>query len=131
MNKVILIGNLTRDPEIGQTNSGLNYCRFTIAVQRRFANADGERETDFFNCVAWRQTAEFVGKYFAKGNRISVCGSIQNRSYEDSKGERKYITDIIVDEAEFAGSKNSDGEKTVKKEQPTLEPIDDDGDLPF
>ncbi len=135
MNKVILSGNLTRDPEAGQTNSGISYCRFTVAVQRRFANADGEREADFLNCTAWRQTAEFISKYFKKGSKICVVGSIQTRSYDGQDGQRKFTTDIVVDEAEFAGSKsdNSNSESSNaggNKPQAKLEPVEED-DLPF
>ena len=137
MNKVILSGNLTRDPEAGQTTSGISYTRFTIAVQRRFANADGEREADFLNCTAWRQTAEFISKYFKKGSKIMVVGSIQTRSYDGQDGQRKFATDIVVDEAEFAGAKgdgantdNAGAGETVRKSQAKLEPVEED-DLPF
>ena len=135
MNKVILSGNLTRDPEAGQTNSGISYCRFTVAVQRRFANADGEREADFLNCTAWRQTAEFISKYFKKGSKICVVGSIQTRSYDGQDGQRKFSTDIVVDEAEFAGSKSDNGSNEggnvgSAKPQAKLEPVEED-DLPF
>lgn len=136
MNKVILSGNLTRDPEAGQTNSGISYTRFTIAVQRRFANADGEREADFLNCTAWRQTAEFIAKYFKKGSKIMVVGSIQTRSYDGQDGQRKFATDIVVDEAEFAGSRsegaNADtgASEPARKPQAKLEPVEED-DLPF
>ena len=134
MNKVVLIGNLTKDPESSQTNSGVVFTRFTIAVQRRFANSDGEREADFLNCTAWRQTAEFINKYFKKGSKICVCGSIQTRSYEGQDGQRRYATDIVVDEAEFASSSNKgDVENDTPKAQETktkLEPVEDE-DLPF
>ncbi len=136
MNKVILSGNLTRDPEAGQTNSGISYTRFTIAVQRRFANADGEREADFLNCTAWRQTAEFIAKYFKKGSKIMVVGSIQTRSYDGQDGQRKFATDIIVDEAEFASARsdsnteNAGASETPRKPQAKLEPVEED-DLPF
>ncbi len=134
MNKVILSGNLTRDPEAGQTNSGISYCRFTVAVQRRFANADGEREADFLNCTAWRQTAEFISKYFKKGSKISIVGSIQTRSYDGQDGQRKFATDIVVEEAEFAGAKVDNGSDGISaepaKKQAKLEPVEED-DLPF
>ena len=82
MNKVFLIGNLTRDPELSTTNSGISVCRISIAVSRRFANADGSRETDFFNVTAWRGTADNCAKFLKKGNKIAVSGSIQTRNYE-------------------------------------------------
>ena len=145
MNKVYLIGNLTRDPEISTTTSGISVCRMSIAVGRRFANAEGERETDFFNCVAWRANADFVSKYFKKGSRICLVGSLQSRNYEAQDGSKRYVTEIVADEIEFASPKNSnydDGEPTEKSkfdEEPEskatnkiakFEPIDDD-DLPF
>ena len=133
MNKVILSGNLTRDPEVGQTTSGISYTRFTIAVQRRFANADGEREADFLNCTAWRQTAEFISKYFKKGSKILVVGSVQTRSYEAQDGGRRTVTEVVVDEAEF-GSSRTDGsagaDAPAAKPQAKLEPVEED-DLPF
>jgi len=136
MNKVILMGNLTRDPETSQTNSGITFTRFTVAVQRRFANAEGEREADFINCTAWRQTAEFISKYFKKGNKIAVVGSVQTRTYEGQDGQTKYATDVVVDEAHFTGAKDSSSGGEVResapsgKKQAKLEPVEDD-DLPF
>ena len=138
MNKVILMGNLARDPESSQTNNGTTYTRFTIAVQRRFANSEGEREADFLNCIAWRQTAEFIAKYFKKGSKICVWGSIQTRSYEQD-GQKKYATDIVVEEAEFADSKGSsdssaptrsENKASAPAKKAKLEPVEDD-DLPF
>ena len=110
MNKVILKGNLTKDVELNTINSGINVTKFTIAVQRRFANADGEREVDFINCVAWRNTAEFVSKYFTKGKQIIVCGAIQTRSYDADDGTKRYVTEVVVDEADFCGK--ADGTET-------------------
>ncbi len=105
MNKAILMGRLTKDPELRTTQSNISVCSFTLACDRRFKNQQGERETDFIPCVAWRQTAEFVARYFEKGARVCVVGSIQPRSWEDDKGERRYITEVIVDEAYFADNK--------------------------
>lgn len=128
MNKIILIGNLTKDPESGATNSGIAYARFTIAVQRKFKNENGEYESDFINCIAWRNTAEFIDKYFEKGNKIAIEGSIQVRSYEAQDDSKRYATEVIVESAEFVQSKTTDGGKTSKNDN--LEPIDDDS-LPF
>lgn len=136
MNKVFLIGNLTRDPELSTTNSGISVCRISIAVSRRFANADGSRETDFFNVVAWRTIAENCAKYLKKGSKIAVMGSIQNRSYEGNDGNKHYTTDITAEEIEFLSTK---GEGTGTAEMPansmpdtSLQPIDDDdNNLPF
>ena len=90
MNKVILVGNLTRDPEYRTTPSGAAVCNFSIAVQRRFANQQGVREADFINCVAWRQQADFVHRFFTKGRKIGVVGSIQTRTYEAQDGSKQY-----------------------------------------
>ncbi len=101
MNKVVLVGNLARDPELRTTQSGVSVCSFTIAVNRRFANAQGVREADFISCVAWRQTAEFISRYFTKGSRIGVSGSLQTRTYDAQDGTKRYVTEVQVDEAEF------------------------------
>ena len=98
MNKVYLIGNLTRDPELSTTTSGVSVCRLSIAVSRRFSNADGERETDFFTITAWRGTAENCAKFLKKGNKIAVSGSIQTRNYERADGTKGFAVDIIADE---------------------------------
>ena len=104
MNKVILMGRLTRDPEMRQTQSGVNVCSFSIAVNRRFAK-DGQQNADFINCTAWRQQAEFICKYFSKGSMISVVGNLQSRSWENQEGKKQYATDVVVDEVYFTGSK--------------------------
>ncbi len=143
MNKVILVGNLTKDPELSTTSSGVPYCRFSLAVTRRFANAEGNRETDFFNITVWRAQAENCHKYLHKGSKAGVIGSLQTRSYEDKDGNKKYVTDIIADEVEFLSNKPSsseddfENESSEKSEQGAskpkkgeLKPIVDD-DLPF
>jgi single-strand DNA-binding protein len=136
MNRVILIGNLTRDPELTETPNGVPVCRFSIAVSRDYANASGTRETDFFNITVWRGRAENCGKYLKKGNKVAVFGSIQNRSYEDKDGIKRNVTDIIANDVEFLTPKNAQGEAEedavapVKKERPELQAIDDN-QLPF
>lgn len=134
MNKVILIGNLTRDPELSQTNSGISVARISIAVSRKFANQDGSRETDFFNVTAWRAIAENCAKYLKKGSKIAVIGSIQNRSYEAQDGSKRFTTDIMADEIEFLSTKNDEGGIAVSSDSSSpvadLQPIDDDS-LPF
>lgn len=105
MNKAVLVGNLAKDPEITTTSSGITKCNFTVAVQRRFANAQGVREADFIPCVAWRQTADFIHKYFIKGNKIALDGSIQTRTYDAQDGSKRYVTEVIVDNAEFVTPK--------------------------
>lgn len=107
MNKVILVGRLTKDPEVKNTSTQVPFCNFTIAVDRRFKDQNGQRQADFINCVAWRQTATFINSYFHKGSKIGVSGSIQSRSYEDQSGQRRYVTEVLVEEAEFVESTNS------------------------
>ncbi len=109
LNKAILIGNLTADPELKQTPNGVSVCSFSIGVQRRFKDANGNNTTDFINIVAWRQTAEFVSKYFHKGRAICIVGSIQVRSYTDQQGNKRYITEVVADEASFVDSKQDAG----------------------
>ena len=134
MNKVILVGNLTRDPELSETPSGVAVCKFSIAVNRPHANSDGERQTDFFNIVVWRGQGENAAKYLKKGSKVGIVGSLQNRSYEDKDGVKRSVTEVIASEVEFLSPKDSDGEaqvSTVRRERPTLETVDDDGKLPF
>ena len=134
MNKVYLIGNLTRDPEISTTTSGISVCRMSIAVSRRFSNAEGGRDTDFFNVTAWRGTADNCAKFLKKGNKIAVSGSIQTRNYEKADGTKGFSVDIVADEVEFLSSRNDNGEggMAVDNSAPVsdLQPIDDDT-LPF
>lgn len=111
MNKVILMGRLTRDPEMRQTQNGVSVCSFSIAVNRRFAK-DGQQSADFINCTAWRQQAEFICKYFAKGAMISVVGNLQSRSWENQEGKKQYATDVVVDEVYFTGSKSESPAQT-------------------
>ena len=101
-NKVILIGNMTADPELKQTTNGTSVCSFSIAVNRRFARADqGQQNVDFINVVTWRQSAEFVCRYFKKGNSILVCGQLQTRTWTDNQGQKRYATEVVADEVTF------------------------------
>ena len=112
MNKVILIGRLTADPELRQTQSGIASCSFTVACDRRFADKNtGERQADFITCTAWRQTAEFVSRYFNKGKLICVEGSLRNNNYQDKNHPdvTHYATDVQVDNVEFVGGKGENG----------------------
>ena len=103
-NKVILIGNMTADPELKQTAGGVSVCSFSIAVNRRFAKADqGQQNVDFINIVTWRQQAEFVSRYFKKGNPILVCGQLQTRTW-DNQGQKRYATEVVADEVSFVVS---------------------------
>lgn len=139
MNKVELIGRLTKEPEVKLTQNQTQFCNFTIAVDRRFKDANGQRQADFINCVAWKQTAVFIQKYFHKGNRIGLVGSIQTRSYSDQNGQKHFITEVIVDEAEFVESQPSAQPATSQNEtavtadtaSPAPEPQSEPVELPF
>ena len=144
MNKVFLIGNLTRDPELTETSGGVKICRFSIAVNRQYSGADGERKTDFFNVVAWRGLGETIARYARKGNKVAVSGSIEMRTYDDNQGVRRTATDIVAQDVEFltprSGSSSEEGYESDLPAQssgrggakkPQLQPFDDDGDIPF
>lgn len=109
LNKCIFLGRIVNDLEIKQTPSGVSVLTFTIAVDRNFKNANGEYDTDFIKCVAFRSVSEFIGKYFYKGRMIAIDGHMQNRNYEDKNGDKRYITEIIVDNASFTGEKSDGG----------------------
>lgn len=130
MNKVILIGNLTRDPELTETPSGVPVCRFAIAVSRDYADSQGNRETDFFNITTWRGKAETCRKYLKKGNKVAICGILQNRSYEDKSGSKRTVTEIIANEVEFLTPKQSEEPTIARIEREPLSQIDDN-ELPF
>ncbi len=135
MNKVMLIGRLTRDPELRYTQSGTAVASFSLAVDRRFSNQNGEREADFINCVAFGKTAEFIGKYFSKGSMIGVTGRIQTGNYTNKDGQKVYTTDVVIEECEFVTGK-SDNNNTTKSEDPITPdfvdvPADTDEELPW
>ena len=118
MNKVIMIGNLVADPEIRTTQSGVAQCTLRLAVQRKFADKQsGKRESDFFNVVCWRQTAEFAAKYLAKGRKVAVEGSLQTRSYDAQDGSKRYVTEVIADNVEFCDSKPEGGQSGAQAAQ--------------
>ena len=116
MNKVQLVGRLTRDPELRTTGNGVSVCSFTVAVNRRFRNAQGEYEADFINCVAWRQSAELLAKYFTKGRMVGIVGSIQTRNYERD-GQRVYVTEVSVEEVHFVESRNASNDAPASAPQ--------------
>lgn len=134
MNKAILVGNLTREPEMRATPNGVSVTSFTVAVNRRYKSQDGQQQTDFINCVAWRGTAEFIAKYFTKGSKIGVIGTIQTRTYDDQNGNKRYVTEVVCDEAEFAGSKaqntGANKQEAASDGLKEYEPLDD-SELPF
>lgn len=141
MNRAILVGRLAKDPDFGSTQSGVNVCRFTVACDRRH-QTNGERQADFINCVAWREKAEFIHKYFTKGMRIALEGNIQVSSWEDQNGNKRYATDVVVDHVEFAQSKSETVSQISAQDKPSecngaaqgniddFMPVDDE-DLPF
>jgi len=148
MNKVILVGRLTKDPELRATTSGVPVCSFTVACDRRYVKPGEERKADFINCIAWRQSGEAISKYFVKGNRIALEGSIQTRSWTDNEGKTRYTTEVVVDQWEFAQSKGEGGAQApyapttnsglypVEPEGPAVGDIDgfmpiEEDDLPF
>lgn len=118
MNKAILVGRITKDPELKRTNSDIPFVQFTIAVNRRYQNRDGERQADFINCIAWRQAAELLAKYIRKGSQIGVEGTIQTRTYDDSNGVRHYVTEVVCDTISFLDSKRSDEQGSMNSNQP-------------
>jgi len=142
INKAILGGRLTADVELKQTTNGTSVCSFSLAVNRRFSR-EGEQQTDYFTCQAWRQTAEFISRHFKKGSSICVVGSIQNRSWTDQNGQKRYATEIIVDEAMFVDGKNdaqgTEAESPINyipeayttPQTSNSEPSDVDDDIPF
>lgn len=143
LNKVILMGRLTRDPEVKYTPTNTPVCSFTIAVDRNFARQGEQRATDFINCVAWRNQAEFLSKYFVKGQLLALSGNIQTRQYDDKDGKRVYVTEVVVDELHFAERRGDSvpqtqtGAQADAKVQQTSAPADDfvllpdDDELPF
>ncbi len=150
LNKVILCGRLCQDPELKQTPSNISVVSFTLAVNRRFQSkndSQGGSQADFISLVAWRQTAEFIARYFRKGSAICVTGSIQTRTWQDAQGQKRYATEVVVDEAMFVDSKNESGATQSYTpdayttpsfsntqgggEAPRFEELKSDDDLPF
>ncbi len=129
LNKVMIIGNLTRDPEIAETPTGVTVCKFAVAVNRNYKDDNGEVVTDFFNIVAWRKLAETCGRYLAKGKKVAIVGTLQNRSYTDKDGIKRYVTEIIAEEAEFLTPRSEDQPKAEPKAR--LTEADEDDGWPF
>ena len=129
LNRIIVMGRMTRDPELRRTNSGTAVASFSLAVDRDFKSPSGEKETDFIDVVAWRNTAEFVSKYFSKGRMAVVEGRLQLRDWTDKDGNKRRSAEIVADSVYFGDSKR-DGGETVEPKGGFSE-IEDDGDLPF
>lgn len=130
LNKVILAGRLTAAPELKQTPNGVSVLPFSLAVDRSYAKQGEEKQTDFLDCVAWRQTAEFISRYFTKGDPICIVGSLQKRSYQAKDGSTRYVTEVMVNEANFVESKasksnNAPTAPTVPSAPATVVPEDD------
>lgn len=140
LNKVVLMGRMVRDPELKYTATNVAVCSFSVAVDRRFVKQGEQRQADFINIVTWRNTAEFVSKYFVKGQMINVCGSLQTRTWDDAQGVKHYATEVIADEINFCGDKSS-GSSSAGGSYPQnnapqssndgFAPVDTDDDLPF
>lgn len=140
LNKVILMGRFTRDPELRSTPQGTSTCAFSLAVDRNFVRQGEERKADFINCVAWRQTAEFISKYFKKGSLVALEGSIQTRSWDDNEGKKRYATEVIVNQVYFAESKRDSQASSMAEDSygsdfgslpDPISPMGTDDDLPF
>lgn len=129
MNKVFLIGRLTRDPEHRTTPAGAAVCRFTLAVDRSHKNADGSRSADFLTVIAWRQLADLCARYLAKGKQAAVVGQLQSRSYDAQDGSKRYVTEVIADEVQFLSPVTQSGAAAGADDQGFAE-VDDD-ELPF
>ena len=130
MNKTILKGRITKDIELKQTSAHISYCNFTLAVDRRFKDANGNKQTDFIPCTAWRQTADFINKYFSKGSEILVTGELQSRTYDKQDGTKAYVYEVNVEEVDFCGSARRD---EPSNDIPKIAPVEstDDIQLPF
>ena len=139
MNRAIIIGNITRDPDLRATGSGISVCTFTVAVQRRFQNQNGERQADFIPVVCWRGLADNCGRFLKKGSKVGVGGAIQTRSYDAQDGTKRYVTEIIADEVEFLDRREQSGQGDHSAPHPSTSGLDDmsfgeavdDDELPF
>ena len=147
MNRVILCGRLTKTPELKKTTTGISTASFGMAVERDYKDSDGKKPVDFLNCVAWRNTAEFVSRYFNKGDRILVEGRVETRSWQDQNGQKRTVVEINVEKAYFYGQRRSDADDAEEQaqaapaakpqpqeQQQSLDgfyPVDDDDDVPF
>lgn len=141
INRVVLTGRPTKDPELRSTKSGANVCSLTLAVDRNFKNKNGEREADFISCIAWQKTAEVMSKYVKKGSVIGVDGRIQTRSYDNRDGQRVYVTEVVVEDFSFLGGADKDGQVSKNNQSsssknndpfaPSKQEDITDDDLPF
>lgn len=138
MNNVVLIGRLTKDADLRYTSNGVATANFTLAVERAFSNASGEKETDFINCVVWRKPAETLSSYTKKGSKIAVRGRMQTRNYENKQGQKVYVTEVVVEEFTFLDSKKNSEDNSYQNSKPA-DPFESSGqsielsesDMPF
>ena len=130
LNEVRLCGRLTADVELKQTQNGTPVCSFSLAINRRVAK-DKPQEADFIDCVAWRGTAEFISKYFKKGSSLYISGSLQKRYWTDNNGQKRYVTEVIVEKAKFVDGKSEEALSFVPEEYTNFEEVKEDEDLPF
>ena len=131
MNRFFATGRLTKDPEKRTTQSGVSVCTFTLAVDRRYKNANGERETDFFQVVCWRQVADLSAQYLSKGKQVAIAGEVQMRSYEKD-GQKRYVTEVVADEVQFLSPKGDGMERgRGTTQEPEMTPVSADDKLPF
>ena len=131
LNQITIMGRLTRDPELRRTQSGIAVASFTLAVDRDFGGQNGEKETDFIDCVAWRSTAEFVSKYFSKGRMAAVSGRLQIRPWTDKDGGRRRSAEVVAESVYFADAKKADTAPPPAQQQEFHELDGNDDDLPF
>ena len=139
LNHIVIMGRLARDPELRRTQSGIAVTTITVAVDRDYQSRDSQdKQADFIDVVAWRNTAEFINNYFTRGQEAAIKGRLANRQYEDRDGKKRYVTEVVIQTIDFCGSKNAarDGEgyerkPTVQEQQQFEELTDDDGELPF
>ena len=129
LNKVILMGRITQDLEVKQTPSGVAVLQFTVAVERKFKGTNGEKQTDFINCVAWRNQAEFIGKYFTKGKMIAIEGNLRTRTFDDKNGTKHYVTEVYVDNVSFTGEKADDLQQNNQSSQQNNSSVPANNDL--
>lgn len=131
LNRAILMGRITKSPELKTTPNGVSVIQISIAVDRDYTPKGQEKQTDFINVVAWRGTAEFIEKHFEKGQLIALTGSIQTRSYTDNQGNKRSVTEVIADQVYFCGGKNDNKKEKPSYDENDFEEISDDSDLPF
>lgn len=130
INNIVLTGRLTTQPELKTTTNGISVLSFSIAVERNYSSG-GERQTDFINCVAYRGTAEFISRYFSKGEMIALTGSLQMRKYETQQGEKRTVYEVVINEVSFCGSKSTAPTSESQETTPSFEKVDTDDDLLF